>query len=238
MIASLVALVYDAVDAMLAPIGLTAVIACDGSLWAVVLASTPIGVLALMAWVLGTRGLVVLEVLGKMTLASSGNGSTQHLTGALFANMAGIKITHIPYRGSGPVTADLLGGQVQLAFPGIAGMLPHIKTGKLQALGLASKSRSDELPNLPTLAEQLKSAEYDVTSIFSFMAPANTPRAVIAKVQASVNQALAQADTAKRFTTLGATVPPALSPDETLAMFKAEAARWSKVVKAANIKKS
>ena len=90
---------------------------------------------------------------GQINYASSGNGSTQHLTGALFAKMAGISMTHIPYRGSGPVTADLIGGQVQVAFPGIAGMLPHIKAGKLRALGVSSSKRSPELPDVPSIAE-------------------------------------------------------------------------------------
>jgi tripartite-type tricarboxylate transporter receptor subunit TctC len=74
---------------------------------------------------------------GEINYASSGNGSTQHLTGALFCKMAGINMTHIPYRGSGPVTADLLAGQVQVGFPGIAGMLPHIKSGRLRPLGVS-----------------------------------------------------------------------------------------------------
>jgi tripartite-type tricarboxylate transporter receptor subunit TctC len=90
---------------------------------------------------------------GEINYASSGNGSTQHLTGALFCKMAGIDMTHIPYRGSGPVTADLLAGQVQVGFPGIAGMLPHIKSGKLRALGVSSAKRSPELPQVPTIAE-------------------------------------------------------------------------------------
>lgn len=175
---------------------------------------------------------------GDITYATFGTGSMPHMAGELFQQITGTRLLEIPYKGGGPALTGMLSGEASLYWPGIAIAIPHIKTGKLQALGLASRTRSEELPNLPTLAEQLKSAEYDVTSIFSFMAPANTPRTVIAKVQASVNQALAQVDTAKRFTTLGATVPPALSPEETLAMFKAESARWSKVVKAANIKKS
>src|SRR3954467_2361579 len=115
---------------------------------------------------------------GQINYASSGNGSTQHLTGALFCKMAGIDMTHIPYRGSGPATADLLSGQVTVGFPGIAGMLPQIKAGKLRALAVTSAKRSPELPNVPTVAEAgLKG--YDVTAWFGVAGPKGMPREIV-----------------------------------------------------------
>src|SRR5262245_8854166 len=107
---------------------------------------------------------------GQLDYASSGNGSTQHLTGALFCKMAGIQMTHIPYRGSGPVTADLLGGQVMVGFPGIAGMLPHIKAGKLRALGITSAKRSSQLPDVPTISE-VGIKGYEMVAWFGLAAP-------------------------------------------------------------------
>src|SRR5262245_17867834 len=112
---------------------------------------------------------------GRIDYASSGQGSTQHLTGALFCAMAGIQMTHIPYRGSGPVTADLLGGQVMVGFPGIAGMLPHIKSGKLRALGVTGGRRSAELPDLPTIAEAGVKG-YEMVAWFGLASPKGLPR--------------------------------------------------------------
>src|SRR5215212_36675 len=122
---------------------------------------------------------------GQINYASSGNGSTQHLTGALFCKMAGINMTHIPYRGSGPVTADLIGGQVQVAFPGIAGMLPHIKAGKLRALGVSSAKRSPELPDVPTIAEAGVKG-YDMVAWFGIAAPKGLPRDIQTKLHADL----------------------------------------------------
>ena len=112
---------------------------------------------------------------GKIDYASSGNGSTQHLTGALFTKMAGINMTHIPYRGSGPATADLLAGQVTVGFPGIAGMMQHIRTGKLRPLGVSSIRRSRELPDVPTLSEAGVPG-YELEGWFGIAAPKGLTR--------------------------------------------------------------
>ena len=122
---------------------------------------------------------------GEINYASSGNGSTQHLTGALFCKMAGINMTHIPYRGSGPVTADLLAGQVQVGFPGIAGMLSHIKSGKLRALGVTSAKRSPELPDVPTIAEAGVKG-YEMVAWFGIAAPKGLPRDIQMKLHAEL----------------------------------------------------
>src|SRR4051812_12929771 len=122
---------------------------------------------------------------GKIDYASSGNGSTQHLTGALFTKMAGIEMTHISYRGSGPATADLLSGQVTVGFPGIAGMLPQIKAGKLRALAVTSAKRSPELPQIPTVAEAgIKG--YDVTAWFGVAGAQNKPRGIVFKMPTEI----------------------------------------------------
>ena len=118
---------------------------------------------------------------GKIDYASSGNGSTQHLTGALFTKMAGIEMTHIPYRGSGPATADLLSGQVTVGFPGIAGMLPQIKAGKLRALAVTGTKRSPELPDVPTVAEAGVKG-YDVTAWFGIAGPKGMPREIVTQI--------------------------------------------------------
>src|SRR3954469_5732634 len=121
--------------------------------------------------------------------ASSGNGSTQHLTGALFCKMAGIEMTHIPYRGSGQVTADLLGGQVMVGFPGIAGMLPHIKSGRLRALGVTSAKRSPELPDVPTIAEAGVKG-YEMVAWFGIAGPKGLPRDIQTRLHADILKVL------------------------------------------------
>src|SRR3954469_7263564 len=132
----------------------------------------------------------------KIDYASSGNGSTQHLTGALFCKMADIEMTHIPYRGSGPATADLLSGQVTVGFPGIAGMLPQIKAGKLRALAVTSAKRSPELPQTPTVAEAgLKG--YDVTAWFGVAGPKGMPRDIVTKLHTEILRILKTPDVQK-----------------------------------------
>src|SRR5436190_1194961 len=139
---------------------------------------------------------------GEINYASSGNGSTQHLTGALFAKMAGIDMTHIPYRGSGPVTADLLAGQVQVGFPGIAGMLAHIKSGKLRALGVTSAKRSPELPQVPTIAEAGVKG-YEMVAWFGIAAPKGLPRDVQSKLHAELLKILKTSDMQKSMRVVG-----------------------------------
>ncbi len=167
---------------------------------------------------------------GQIDYASSGNGSTQHLTGALFASMAGISITHIPYRGSGPVTADLLGGQVMLAFPGIAGMLPHINSGKLRALGVTGSKRSPELPNVPTVAEAgLKG--YEMVAWFGVAGPKNLPRDIQMKLHGDLLRVLKTPEMHSSLQKVGQESAWQDTPEKFLDFMKIEAAKWSKVVK-------
>lgn len=184
-----------------------------------------------------TRDLVVLAKSrpNEIAYATFGTGSMPHMAGELFQQLTGATFLLVPYKGGGPALTGLLSGEVSLYWPGIAIAIPHIKTGKLRALGVASKSRSEELPDLPTLSEQLKAPDYDVTSVFAFMAPAGTPRPLINKLHSGITQVLALPEVRKTYASLGVTSPQPLSPEETLAMLRSESMRWGKVVRAANI---
>ena len=166
---------------------------------------------------------------GEINYASSGNGSTQHLTGALFCKMAGIDMTHIPYRGSGPVTADLLAGQVQVGFPGIAGMLPHIKSGRLRALGVSGARRSAELPDVPTIAEAGVNG-YEMVAWFGIAAPKGLPRDIQGKLHSELLRILKTPDMQKSLRLVGQEVAYQETPEQFLEFMKVEAAKWAKVV--------
>jgi tripartite-type tricarboxylate transporter receptor subunit TctC len=166
---------------------------------------------------------------GQINYASSGNGSTQHLTGALFCKMAGIDMTHIPYRGSGPVTADLIAGQVQVGFPGIAGMLPHIKSGRLRPLGVTSAKRSPELPDVPTIAEAGVKG-YEMVAWFGVAGPKALPRDIQMRLHGDLMKILKGADMQKAMRTAGQEVAYQEKPEEFYNFMKAEAAKWAKVV--------
>jgi tripartite-type tricarboxylate transporter receptor subunit TctC len=167
---------------------------------------------------------------GQIDYASSGNGSTQHLTGALFCSMAGIQMTHIPYRGSGPVTADLLGGQVMVAFPGIAGMLPHIKTGRLRALGVSSSKRSPELPNVPTISEAGVKG-YEMVAWFGVSGPKALPREIQMKLHGDFLRVLKNSDIQKSLSAVGQDVAWQETPERFHEFLKVESAKWAKVVR-------
>ena len=166
---------------------------------------------------------------GKIDYASSGSGSTQHLTGALFCKMAGIDMTHIPYRGSGPVTADLLGGQVMVAFPGIAGMLPHIKSGRLRALAVTGARRSPELPNVPTVAEAGVKG-YEMTAWFGIAGPKGMTRDIVIKLHGALSGILKNPDFQKAMRNAGQEVAGQETPERFGEFLKVEAARWAQTV--------
>jgi tripartite-type tricarboxylate transporter receptor subunit TctC len=172
---------------------------------------------------------------GEINYASSGNGSTQHLTGALFCKMAGINMTHIPYRGSGPVTADLLAGQVQVGFPGIAGMLSHIKSGKLRALGVSSAKRSPELPDVPTIAEAGVRG-YEMVAWFGIAAPKGLPREIQTKLHSELLKILKSSDMQKSMRVVGQEVAYQEKPEQFFEFMKVEAAKWAKVVQESGAK--
>lgn len=167
---------------------------------------------------------------GKIDYASSGHGGTQHLTGALFVKMAGIDMTHIPYRGGAPVTADLLSGHVTVGFPGIAPMLPHIKAGKLRALAVTGARRSPNLPELPTMDEAgLKG--FDVTAWFGVAGPKGTPRDIVLKLHAELLRALKNPDVRNLLLTVGQEVAWQETPELFGEMLKVESAKWAGIVK-------
>lgn len=172
---------------------------------------------------------------GQINYASSGNGSTQHLTGALFSKMAGINMTHIPYRGSGPVTADLLAGQVQVGFPGIAGMLPHIKSGKLRPLGVTSAKRSPELPDVPTIAEAGVKG-YEMVAWFGIAAPKGLPRDVQMKLHGELLKILKLSEMQKSMRVVGQEVAYQEKPEQFYDFMKVEAAKWARVVQESGAK--
>jgi tripartite-type tricarboxylate transporter receptor subunit TctC len=172
---------------------------------------------------------------GEINYASSGNGSTQHLTGALFCKMAGINMTHIPYRGSGPVTADLLAGQVQVGFPGIAGMLPHITSGRLRALGVSGSKRSPELPGVPTIAEAGVRG-YEMVAWFGIAAPKNLPREIQTRLHSEITRILKTPEMHKSLRAVGQEVAYQERPEQFYDFMKVEAAKWAKVVQESGAK--
>ena len=161
--------------------------------------------------------------------ASSGNGSTQHLTGALFIKMAGIQMTHVPYRGSGPATADLLAGQVTVGFPGIAGMLQFIKTGKLRALGVSGGRRSAELADVPTIAEAGVPG-YEMVSWFGMAAPKGLARDVQMRLHSDLLRVLKNPDFQKSMRAAGQEVAFQDTPEKFYDFMKIEAVKWARVV--------
>jgi tripartite-type tricarboxylate transporter receptor subunit TctC len=166
---------------------------------------------------------------GELNYASSGNGSGQHLFMALLASMAGIKLTHVPYRGSGQATTDLLAGTVPMAIPGTAGMVSHIKAGKLRALAVSGENRSPQLPDVPTLGES-GLAGYAAYVWMGLLAPKGTPAAVIDRLSREAKAALATTEVRGYFTEAGIEIVGS-TPAEMDAYFRDERERWARVVK-------
>jgi tripartite-type tricarboxylate transporter receptor subunit TctC len=166
---------------------------------------------------------------GKIDYASSGNGSGQHLFAAMFASMAGISMNHVPYRGSGQATTDLIGGQVRVAIPGLAGMLGHIKAGRLRALAVTGVHRSAQLPEVPTLAESgLKG--YSAYVWMGVLAPKGTPAPVIDRLNRELVAALAS-DEVKIYMHNASIETVGSSPAEFEAYFREEKERWAKIIR-------
>ena len=171
---------------------------------------------------------------GKLTYASAGNGTSIHLAGEVFASMAGVQMTHIPYKGSGPAVTDMLGGQVDLMFDSITSARPHIQAGKLRALGVTSAKRSATLPGVPTIAEAGVPG-YEVSPWFAVFAPAGTPAAIVNKINAALIDAMKQPDTVAKFETIGAE-PIGTTPQQLATHLDKELARWGALIKERNIR--
>ena len=204
----------------------------------------PIGVIALFPNVLlvnaqvPARNVAELVALAKakkdsVSFASSGNGSAQHLAGALFESVAQVDMVHVPYKGGGPALNDVIGGQVPVFFGNLASTLQHIQSGKLRALAVTAARRSPILPEVPTLAQAgLAGAEvYEWNAVF---APAGTPDAVMAKLSGALQKALDSADVKARIAQLGGDIQ-AGGPDAAQAFIEQQMNLWARVVKARSI---
>jgi len=181
------------------------------------------------------RELIVLAKTraGQLNYSSAGSGTSPHLSMELFRLMAGITLTHIPYKGSGPATVDLLAGQVQLSMPNVLTALPHIKGGKLRGLGVTSGKRATGLPDIPAIAETLPG--YEAIQWYGILAPAGTTRDIVGKLQAEIARILVLPEVKDRLAADGADAVGS-RPDEFAAYIRAELAKWGKVVKTGSIK--
>jgi tripartite-type tricarboxylate transporter receptor subunit TctC len=171
--------------------------------------------------------------LGKISMASAGIGSGPHLAGELFKMMAGVNIIHVPYRGQGPALTDLLTGHVQLYFAGIPSSIQYLRPGKLRALAVTTATRSEVLPDIPTLSEFLPG--YEASFWGGFCAPKGTPAEIVDKLDKEINAALADPMIKARFADLGATVLPGSAADFGK-LIAGETEKWSEVIRTAHIK--
>ncbi|HUQ75109.1 MAG TPA: tripartite tricarboxylate transporter substrate binding protein [Burkholderiales bacterium] len=171
---------------------------------------------------------------GKMTYASSGNGTSIHMSGAMFTQMTSTDITHIPYKGSGPAVTDLLAGQTNMMFDNIPSSLPHIKAGKLRGIATTGAKRDPALADLPTIAESGVPG-YESGVWFGLMVPAGTPREIINRLNAAALQGVKSPEFVKRMTDLGYNIIPG-SPEQMASMIQDELKRWGPIVKASGAK--
>ena len=175
---------------------------------------------------------------GKYNYASQGSGTTSHLTAELFKSMAGgakgeLKITHIPYKGTAPALTDLLAGQVDMMCDNLGVSLPHVRSGKLKALAVASKTRFGGLPDVPALAETLPG--FESLAWFGIVAPPRTPGPIVDKIADGVREAIKLADVQKRLAELSAE-PMGLTPAETATFMREEVERWAAVIRTAHVR--
>ena len=171
---------------------------------------------------------------GQINFASSGSGTSIHLSGELFKTMAGVDMTHVPYKGSSPALTDLIGGQVQIMFDNLPSALPQIKGGRLRAIAVTSLKRAPVLPDIPTINESGLPG-FEASSWFGMLAPAGTPAAIVARINAEVNKWLQSADAREKLLGQGAEAAGG-SPEQFANHIRAESEKWAKVVKASGAK--
>jgi tripartite-type tricarboxylate transporter receptor subunit TctC len=164
---------------------------------------------------------------GKVNMASSGTGTSVHMSGELFMAMTGIKMAHVPYRGAGPALTDMLAGTVDVIFDNMPSSIGHIQGGRLRALGVTTEKRSPTLPDVPAIGETVKG--YEASAWFGMAAPKGTPADVVATLNKAVNEALKDPNMIKRLAELGGAPMPG-TPDEFGKLMAAEVAKWKKVV--------
>jgi tripartite-type tricarboxylate transporter receptor subunit TctC len=165
---------------------------------------------------------------GKVNMASSGNGTSVHLSGEMFMAMSDTKMQHVPYRGAAPAITDMLGGQVQVIFDNMPSIIQHIRAGSLRALAVTTAARSPQLPDVPTVAETVPG--YEASALFGMGAPKKTPPEIVDKLNREINAVLAEPEMKKRLIELGGE-PLAGTPDAFGAAISAETQKWEKVVK-------
>jgi tripartite-type tricarboxylate transporter receptor subunit TctC len=169
----------------------------------------------------------------KLSYGSNGNGTAQHLIGTQFENSTGVQILHIPYKGSGPLTTDLLGGQIAMSFDTVTPVLQHIRSGKLRALAVTTAKRSSALPEVPTLDEAgLKG--FDIGTWFGVLAPAATPKDIVARLHAEIVKVIQSPDFRKRMDEIGAE-PVGNTPDQMARQIKDETEKFARLVKEAKV---
>ncbi len=172
---------------------------------------------------------------GVLNYSSSGAGGAPHLASELFMSLSGTKLTHVPYKGSGPSLTDLVGGQIHLTFDSLVQALPHIQSGRLKALAVLGAKRSPLLPDVPTVAESGLPG-YELTNWFGLVAPANTPKPVVTKLHADVSKALGQLELRAQFESMGADVV-GNSSEQFAEQIKSDSLKWARIIKEANIKR-
>lgn len=171
---------------------------------------------------------------GALTYASGGNGSSTHLAAEEFRQLAGLEMIHVPYKGGGPALIDVIGGRVTMYFASLPPSLPHIKAGRLRALGITSKQRSPLLPDLPTISEAALPG-FESGASYGIVAPANSPKAIVRTINAEVARLLATPEVSSRLLSQGLQVA-AGSPQDFGRFIKAEIAQWARVIKASGAK--
>jgi tripartite-type tricarboxylate transporter receptor subunit TctC len=169
----------------------------------------------------------------QLTVGSAGNGTSSHLSGELLKMMAGIKLTHVPYKGLAPAHVDTIGGQLSLLFDGIVTGVPAAKSGRLRALGVTSPTRWQGAPDIPAIGEALPG--FDVRGWYGLLAPAGTPRDIIQRINTEVARAIKEPDARERLYAIGSE-PLANTPEEFAAFIRSEIVKWAEVVKAAGIR--
>ncbi|MFM9880276.1 MAG: Bug family tripartite tricarboxylate transporter substrate binding protein [Burkholderiaceae bacterium] len=172
---------------------------------------------------------------GKLSMASSGNGTSIHLAGELFKSMTGTFMTHIPYRGSGPAMLDLVAGNVEVMFDNLPSALPQIKAGKLRAFGVTTAQRSAVLPDVPTVEEAGPLKGYEASSWFGLLAPAGTPPEVVARIQQEIAKSFSTPAIKEKLLAQGA-IPGGNTPAQFGAFIDEEHKKWARVVKASGAK--
>ena len=170
---------------------------------------------------------------GKINMASSGNGTSVHLSGEMFMALTGCKMLHVPYRGAAPAITDMLGGQVQVIFDNMPSIIQHIRAGSLRALGVTTTERSPQLPDVQAISETVKG--YEASALFGVGAPAKTPKEVIGKLNASISEVLKDPAVTKQLVELGGE-PRIQTPEAFGAEIAAETEKWKKVVEFAGLK--